>query len=108
MVAPSAAAQDDGSRVYQVQPPLFTTEAHLTHNFSQRVWLSADMLYRRGGETVTDGIADSNGMHGWSAGGTAAFPAGPASIALTFEHVVERNDDGPDGWFFRTALILRL
>jgi hypothetical protein len=88
--------------------PLFTTEAHLTHNFSQRVWLSADMLYRQGGETITDSIPDSNGMHGWSAGGTAAFPAGPTSIVLTFERVIERSDDGPDGWFFRTALILPL
>jgi hypothetical protein len=88
--------------------PLFTTEAHLTHNFSQRVWLSADMLYRRGGETITDSVPDGNDMHGWSAGGTLAFPAGPSSIVLTYEQVIERSDDGPDGWFFRTAFILPL
>jgi len=88
--------------------PLFTVESHLTHNFSQRVWLSADMLYRRGGETITDGVGDDNGTHGWSAGGTVAFPLARASLVLTYEHVVERDDYGPDGWFFRTALILPL
>jgi len=88
--------------------PLFTLESHLTHNLSQRVWLSADFLYRRGGETITDGVGDDNAMHGWSAGATAAFPIARASIVLTYEHVVERDDDGPDGWFFRTALILPL
>lgn len=88
--------------------PLFTLESHLTHNLGQRVWLSADILYRRGGETITDGVGDDNGMHGWSAGATAALPVARASIVLTYEHVVERDDDGPDGWFFRTALILPL
>lgn len=88
--------------------PLFTLESHLTRNLGQRVWISADILYRRGGETITDGVEDANGMHGWSAGGTLAFPVARASIVLTYEHVVERNDDGPKGWFFRTALILPL
>jgi hypothetical protein len=88
--------------------PLFTTEAHLTHNLAQGIWLSADILYRQGGETATDGIANGNAMHGWAAGGTFAFPAGPSVVALTYEHVIERRDDGPDGWFFRTALIVPL
>lgn len=88
--------------------PLFTTEAHLTHSLGPRVWLSADLLYRRGGETATDSVPNNNGMHGWSAGGTATFPLGPTSLALTYEHVIERQDNGPDGWFFRTALIVPL
>jgi hypothetical protein len=76
---------------------LFTVEAHLTRNLGQRAGLSADMLYRRGGGTSTDGVGDDNGMNGWSAGGTVAFPAGPSSIVLTYEHVIERSDSGPDG-----------
>jgi hypothetical protein len=27
------------------------------------------------------------------------------NLILTYEHVVARNDNGPIGWFFRTALI---
>lgn len=85
---------------------LFSLEAHLTRNFGRRVWASADMLYRRGGETRTDGISDGNGMRGWSAGASLAMPfAFETSLIFTYQHVVERNDDGPDGWFFRTALV---
>jgi hypothetical protein len=88
--------------------PLFTVEAHLTRNLSQRVWLSADMLYRNGGETSTDEEDDDNEMRGWSAGGTVALPLGLTSVVVTFEHVIERGDDGPDGWFLRTAFIVPL
>lgn len=85
---------------------LFSVEAHLTRNLSQRVWLSADMLLRLGGETSTDGVADGNGMRGWSAGASLTVPfTSRTNLILTYQHVVERNDDGPDGWFFRTALV---
>ncbi|MBO9558106.1 MAG: transporter [Caulobacter sp.] len=80
-------------------------EAHLTHNLSRRVWVSADLLARLGGETSTDGRANGDHTRGWSAGGSVAFPLAGATIALTYQHAVERKDDGPDGWFFRTALI---
>jgi hypothetical protein len=86
--------------------PLFSVEAHLTHNLSRRVWLSADMLYKLGGETRTDGVRDHNAIRGWSAGFSAAFPfVSSTSLIFTYEHVIERSDDGPDGWFFRTALV---
>ena len=54
--------------------PLFSVEAHLTRNLGPRVWLSADMLYRLGGATTTDGTDDHNGTHGWSAGLSAGLP----------------------------------
>lgn len=86
---------------------LFSVEAHLIHSLSSRVWLSADVLYRDGGESSTDGLADGNSTRGWSAGASAAFPLTAwATAILTYEHVVERSDDGPDGWFFRTALVV--
>ncbi len=85
---------------------LFSVEAHLTHNLRPRVWVSADLLARLGGETRTDGLANGDGMRGWSAGGSVALPlTGSASVIFTYQHVIERNDDGPDGWFFRTALV---
>jgi hypothetical protein len=87
--------------------PLFSLEAHLTHNFGPRAWASADLLYRLGGETTTDGTPDQNSMRGLSAGGSVAVTLAPnAIVALTYEHVVARNDNGPDGWFFRAALIV--
>jgi hypothetical protein len=85
---------------------LFSVEAHLTHNLGPRVWVSGDVLYRLGGQTITDGRPDHNGAHGWSAGLSAALPfVSTSSLIFTYEHVVERSDNGPDGWFFRTALV---
>ena len=86
--------------------PQFSVEAHLIRNLSQRVWVSADLLYRRGGATTTDGVDNGDATQGWSAGGSLAVPLGRRnSLIFTYEHVVERSDDGPDGWFFRTALV---
>jgi hypothetical protein len=89
----------------RTQAPMFSLEAHLTHNVTRRIWFSADLLYRDGGESRTDGAANHDPVHGWSAGGTAVLPLAKTSLALTFEHVVKRWDQGPSGWFFRTALI---
>jgi hypothetical protein len=87
--------------------PQFALESHLTRNFGPAAWVSADMLYRNGGETTTDGRADHNPTRGWSAGLSGALRIAPkATVILTYEHVVERSDQGPDGWFFRTALVV--
>jgi hypothetical protein len=89
------------------QDPLFSVEGHLTHNLSRTFWLSGDLLYRQGGETFTDGVSNDNGMQGLSGGASAAFVLGrKATVILTYERVIERNDNGPDGWFFRSALVL--
>jgi hypothetical protein len=90
----------------RTQAPLFSVEAHLTHNLPKRVWVSADVLYRDGGSSRTDGVENHDPVHGWSAGGSVVLPfAADTSLALTFEHVVKRWDSGPDGWWFRTALV---
>lgn len=87
--------------------PLFSVEGHLTHNLSRAFWVSADLLYRQGGGTFTDGLSDDNAMQGLSGGASAAFVLGrKATLILTYERVIERNDNGPDGWFFRSALVL--
>jgi len=84
----------------------FSLESHLTHNLGPAVRVSADVLYRNGGETTTDGRPDHNPTRGWSAGLSGAVRLAPkATVILTWEHVVERSDQGPDGWFFRTALV---
>lgn len=86
---------------------LFSVEGHLTRNLSRTTWLSADMLYRRGGETTTDGVAAGDATHGWSAGGSVGWVLAPhATLILTYQQVIERDDDGPDGGFFRAALVL--
>ena len=87
--------------------PQFAVEAHLTRTFSGAMWGSADILYRNGGETITDGVPDENPTRGWSAGASAALRLNRrVSVILTYQHVVERSDEGPDGWFFRTAVVV--
>lgn len=87
--------------------PLFSVEAHLTRNFNQTFWISGDLLFREGGETTTDGLADDNGTRGLSGGASAGFVVlnGRLSVILSYNTVIERTDDGPDGWFFRTAVV---
>jgi hypothetical protein len=86
---------------------LFSVESHLTRNLSPTVWISGDLLYRQGGETTTDGVADDNATRGLSGGGSVAFVLSPqATLVLTGETVITRSDGGPDGWFFRAALVL--
>ena len=90
----------------RTQAPMFSVEAHLTHNLPHRIWVSADLLYRNGGESRTDGVDNEDPVHGWSAGASAAVPfVDRTSLIFTYEHVVKRFDLGPDGWFFRTALV---
>jgi len=98
-------APHGASRV--TRAPLFSLESHLTRTLGSAFWVSADLLYRSGGATTTDGMPNDNPTGGWSAGATGALRLRQqATIALTFEHVVSRSDNGPDGWFFRTALIV--
>ena len=108
-VMPTLTFYEDNSEPFggarSEKAPLFSVEAHLIRALGQRTWVSADLLYRNGGETTLDGVEDA-GVHGWSAGGSLAVPfTARASLILTYQHVVEREDDGPDGWFFRTALV---
>jgi hypothetical protein len=96
-----------GAAGKKTQDPLFSLEGHLTHNFSRRIWASADVLLRSGGETQSDGVANHDPVRGWSAGASAAFPlTRQANLIFTYEHVVARADSGPDGWFIRTALVV--
>jgi hypothetical protein len=42
------------------QDPLFLIESHLTHNFTKKLWLGADLRFQFGGETYADGVGDDN------------------------------------------------
>lgn len=110
-VLPTVTFYDDNTRPFGARrvakEPQFSVEAHLTRTLSRKVWVSADMLYRQGGETISDGVADDNPTRGWSAGASAAFRLQRrASVILSYQKVVDRSDQGPDGWFFRTAIVV--
>jgi len=45
------------------QAPLLSIENHLTHNFNPKVWVAANLLYRVGGKTTTDGVENENAQN---------------------------------------------
>lgn len=42
------------------QSPIFSLENHISHNFNPKFWAFANLLYRVGGKTTTDGKEDNN------------------------------------------------
>ena len=42
------------------QAPLFSLESHISHNFTPKFWAFANVLYRVGGKTTTDGEENDN------------------------------------------------
>ncbi|WP_431299433.1 transporter [Tabrizicola sp. BL-A-41-H6] len=86
------------------QKPLFSLEAHLTHNVSRAVWLSADMYAINGGETETDGVANGNSKYSLGLGATVSVALSKASsIKATYGEVVDRNEAGMDGTALRVV-----
>jgi len=50
-----------GTRADKIeQAPLLSLETHLSHNFNPKFWAFANLLYRLGGATTTDGELDEN------------------------------------------------
>jgi Putative MetA-pathway of phenol degradation len=50
-----------GTRADKIeQAPLFSLENHLSHNFTPKFWAFANLLYRLGGRTTTDGVENDN------------------------------------------------
>ena len=42
------------------QDPMFILESHLTHNFTKKLWVGADLRFQHGGTTYADGQSDEN------------------------------------------------
>ncbi len=84
------------------QDPLLTLEAHVTHNLSRAVWVSADLFAMSGGETETDGVSDDNSKYSLGLGATISVAVSKTSaIKATYGEIVDRNDAGMDGSAFR-------
>jgi hypothetical protein len=87
------------------QKPLFLFEGHLTRGFSRKFWGSFDLLWRRGGAVVVDGVGAQNSQHALSLGATGTLAlASNASLRLSLGKVVARNAAGPNGWMLRTIV----
>lgn len=45
------------------QDMLFSLESHISHNFNPKFWVFANLLYRVGGQTTSDGREDDNAQN---------------------------------------------
>lgn len=45
------------------QDMLFSLESHISHNFNPKFWVFANLLYRLGGQTTSDGREDNNAQN---------------------------------------------
>jgi hypothetical protein len=80
------------------QLPLYTVEAHLTHNLDERFWLSLDALCIYGGETTTDGNSNDDGQASLGLGASVAMNVSPEfTLKLTYGGTVYKNDYGMEG-----------
>jgi hypothetical protein len=87
------------------QKPLFIFEGHVTRGFTDRFWASADLLWREGGGTTSDGIAAGNSQSALSLGATGTLALGrAASLRFSAGTIVARNAHGPNGWMLRTII----
>jgi hypothetical protein len=53
-----------GTRADKIeQAPILSIENHLSHNFNPKFWAFANLLYRVGGKTTTDGVENDNAQN---------------------------------------------
>jgi hypothetical protein len=81
------------------QKPIYSIEAHLTHDITDRIWVSLDSYSRFGGETVNDG-KDQGNEQSWTAlGGTIGIvPWDDARLTISGGKVISRNKNSPDAY----------
>ena len=81
------------------QAPMYSLEAHLTHDLNDWLWVSLDSLSQIGGETFNDGKAQGN-QQSWTAlGGTiGTVPWQGGRLTVSGGNVVNSNPYGADGW----------
>lgn len=86
----------------QSRDPLWSLEAHLTHDFTPRIWGSLDFLHSFGGGTTTDGADDDNAAHATELGATAGFAIGSGyAVQFSYGRTFDSSTDGLDDDLFR-------
>lgn len=87
------------------QKPLFGLEAHVTQQLNRMIWLSLDSMYRAGGETSLDGLANDNALNSFQLGGTfGAYFSSALGIKLTYGSVIGDSSNSLTGNMFRAMV----
>ncbi len=89
---------DDGGnpdRTTIKQDPLFNLQGHLTRDLLEQLWISADALWQKGGETSEDGVKQGNEQNATSVGLTIAYQITPVfRLATSWGNSLNDDEDG--------------
>jgi hypothetical protein len=67
-----------GTRADKIeQAPVLSIENHISHNFNPKFWVFANLLYRLGGKTTTDGVENNNKQNMLGGGAGVGFQFTP-------------------------------
>ncbi len=95
-----------GGASNQSRKPLYSLEAHLTHDFSSKVWGSLDAVYSNGGATTTDGVFDDNGLEAFGVGATIGVALNNGfGLQFSYGQTPKSNTYGFKDSLFRVKLV---
>lgn len=75
------------------QNPLFTLEQHFTKNFSESVWISADLHYQYGGRAEVNNTPLGDPLNQFGTGATLAYAPAPGITLLASYGMLWFDDD---------------
>jgi hypothetical protein len=87
------------------QDPIFRLEEHVSHNLTDKLWLSVDAYYNYGGATSIDGVAQNNRANTVRIGpGIGAGLWRGADLVVNYEQVVAKPAREPDAKTVRLTI----
>lgn len=89
------------------QEPIFSVEAHYSHNVNPRAWLGGGLAYSNGGQVAVDGLetgAAQNTLKGIASAGCRLWKGSTGIIS--YNHTLIRPDDSPREGTLLLQLIL--
>jgi len=87
------------------QKPLFQLETHLSHNFTKKIWMAANLHYQLGGRTILDGVDQDNQINMLGAAVSAGYKLLPyLSASVDYGRRVY-GDNGVNSRMIRAGLV---
>jgi hypothetical protein len=90
------------------QDPLVTLEAHLIHDFSDRLWGAFGALWTAGGETKIGAVQQNGSQRSLSLSVTLGYELSPRwALKFRYGESVAQNEFGLDGTLYHFKLVSR-
>ncbi len=99
--SPTIVSQADETQ----QLPLFSLENHLSHNFTDKFWASADLRYQYGGSLKVDGEKQDNAINALGGGLTAGYQILPPLGANIFYGTVLTSPENVKSNIFKLTVL---